>query len=304
MAFESKASGIAASVYIALYTIYISVAVYILSQVGFRTKYNALTIYGIFRFAGQLCAIVFAVLGYNHWQWLVAYLVFTAEGYFMLILTSFYLLGQAQHDTTGKSWIDPNKQERNEAKARAITSVQRFRATFSIAIIFHFILIPANVLIIYGGTQLAGLSIEQISDQSSKVRRSKIFRTAGQSVFLAQSIIAIGLALYCLIVEKLRHINIYTILFVAPFLTVRGIFGILSIYIQKMNYYDFSNYTADGLSSSFVTYEYVLATTMEFIVAVSYLANYFLRKKKYPQVHLTQKDNDEELKSLNDKQSA
>ena len=30
-----------------------------------------------------------------------------------------------------------------------------------------------------------------------------------------------------------------------PFLLVRGIFGIMSIYVDKMNYYKLSNYTAE-----------------------------------------------------------
>ncbi|KAK6205206.1 uncharacterized protein RJT21DRAFT_14024 [Scheffersomyces amazonensis] len=305
MAFKSHASGIAASVYLAIYSIFFAFTINIVFRVGWRSFYTALAVYGIFRFSGQLCAVVFSVLGYTYWQWLVAYLVFTAEGYFMLILISYFLIAQAQEESFGTSWIGPSKKDRKRNAELATTKLGKLKAKFPIAVIFHLLLIPANVLIIVGGSQLAGISIQDANNESSKVHTSKIMRTAGQSVFLFQTVAAIGFASYCYFVEKIRHINIYTIFAVAPFITIRGIFGILSIYIQKMNYYDFTNYTVEGLSSSFVTYEYVLATTMEFVTALGYIANYYIRanrkKGQLEKVHLMEEVNDTDEPTLEKK---
>ncbi|KAK6461047.1 hypothetical protein DFJ63DRAFT_343231 [Scheffersomyces coipomensis] len=82
------------------------------------------------------------------------------------------------------------------------------------------------------------------------------------------------------------------------------IFGILSIYVQRMNYYDFNNYTTSGLSSSFVTFEYVLATTMEFIVAVGYISNFYIKRRYYPELGVNnvavESSNDESIEKENE----
>lgn len=135
------------------------------------------------------------------------------------------------------------------------------------------IIIPANALIVSGGSILAGQKIDDIDH--NKVTTSRALRTTGQVIFLLQTGIAIGFAVYVYNVEGLRHSNIYSIFLVSPFILVRGIFGILSIYVNDMNYYDISNYTAEGFHTKFVVYEYVLATTMEFITGCIYISNYF-----------------------------
>ncbi|KAG7664077.1 uncharacterized protein J8A68_002401 [[Candida] subhashii] len=273
MAFISQNSGIAASVFLSLYVIYTAFAIKVVYEKGWKSIYTSLLIYGILRTAGQLCGVAFAALGYSHYQWLIAYLVFSAEGYFVLILTSFHLIAQAQIAVYGDSWIRPTRQKRKENIRNATTLREKVRARYPPALVFHLLLIPANSLIIVGGSILAGQ--DPLNPDQKKVTLSKALRTSGQVVFLTQTFIAIGLAVYVFVKERLRHSNIYSIFMVSPFILVRGIFGVLSIYIQKMNYFDMSNYTATGLSESFVAFEYVLATTMEFISACIYIGNYY-----------------------------
>ncbi|EGW32309.1 uncharacterized protein SPAPADRAFT_55793 [Spathaspora passalidarum NRRL Y-27907] len=278
MTFVDRNSGIAASIFLVLYVIYLSLTIKIVSEKGFRSIYTSLLVYGVFRVCGQMCGVVFSALGYEHWQWLIAYLVFSAEGYFVLVLCSFHLIANAQLYQFGQSWFRPSKEQKKQNLARATTIREKLRARFPLASVFHILLIPANALVISGGSTLAGQ--DPSNPDPNKIITAKALRTTGQVMFLSLTLIAILLAIYVYYKEGVRHCNIYSIFIVAPFITIRGIFGVISIFITKMNYYDMSNYTANGLSAQFVTYEYVLATTMEFITACVYVGNYFIDRQR------------------------
>lgn len=288
MAFLFQGSGIAASIYLALYVIYTAFTIRVVYEKGLRSIYTSLLIFGLFRVSGQLCGVAFAKLGYKHYQWLIAYLVFSAEGYFTLILTSFHLIAHAQFATTGKSWVRPTRDQQKINRTNARSWKQKLNARFPPATIFHLLLIPANAFIVSGGSLLAGQKVGDMDP--SKVNTSKALRTTGQVIFLLQTCVAIGLAVYVYFVEKLKHSNIYSIFLVSPFIVVRGIFGILSIYIKDMNYYDISNYTAEGFHTKFIIYEYVLATTMEFITGCIYISNYYFDSRTYKTVHSDEED--------------
>lgn len=270
MAFESNSSGAAASVFLALYTGYLALAINIVRQKGFRSIYTALLVFGIFRVTGQMCGVVFAVLGIEHYQWLIAYLVFTAEGYFSLILAAFYFIVQCQVKQTGKSWL-------HKSKAECSSKMERRK---SWSFIFHMVLIPANALVISGGSMLTGINVQDMDKEVDKVNTSKALRTTGQVLFFIQTLIVILLLIYIYVKEKVRCCTVYLLFAAAPFLFVRGLFGILSIYISKMNYYQLSNYELTGLTSLFVAYEYCLATTMEFMAASFMISNFYLEKRE------------------------
>lgn len=106
MAFEFVGEGVAASIFLALYLIYTLFTIGIVWHKGtLRTIYAGLLFFGMIRMGAQLCGIAFASLGYEHWQWLVAYLVLGAEGYFVLILTSFYMVSHAHIAAKNESWL-------------------------------------------------------------------------------------------------------------------------------------------------------------------------------------------------------
>ncbi|RCK59624.1 hypothetical protein Cantr_07645 [Candida viswanathii] len=273
MAFLFPDSGIAASIFLVLFVIYTSFAASIVYENGFKSIYTSLLLFGIFRVCGQFCGIAFAALGYDHYQWLVAYLVFSAEGHFTLILASFHLIANAQVAATGGSWVRPTPEQRREMKANAGTLWEKFNAYFPPSTVFHMLLIPANALIVSGGTIMLGQLPGNYNPQT--VAASEGLRTAGQVIFLSQTCVSIGLAFYVHFKEGIRHCNLYSVFLVSPFITVRGIFGVLSIYIVAMNHFDVVNYTTNGTHARFVVYEYVLSTTMEYITGCIYISNYY-----------------------------
>lgn len=265
--FEHTDSGIAGSVYLALYTIYSAFMIYVVYKKGFKTVYTVLLTFPIIRFGSQLCGVVFSKLGIEQLDWLIAYLVLGAEGYFVLILCAFKFVAQAQKAETGNSWV--------EDEGFDIPGLRFFTKSWSR--MFHMLLIPANSLVIAGGTMLTGVT--DLEKEHDKVQTSKGIRTAGQVTFLFMTFIVVVFSLKAYTNERVRnHFNI-TVLLCCPFLIVRGIFGVLSIYIEDMNYFQFSNYSADGVNHKLVVYEYVLSTTMEFVASCFLMSNFFLEKR-------------------------
>lgn len=314
MAFDSTEAGVAASIFLGLYTMYLLLAINVVRHEGFKFIYRILLMFGLFRVAGQLCGVAFAKLGVEHWKWLIAYLVFTAEGYFTLIVASFYFVVQCQVRQKGSSWLldhrdevemcegaseeresDENGSEERETYEKTSDDKENYRRrsdgetsvanwgkkprSVSWAAIFYMFLIPANAFIVAGGSLLTGATAEELEKETGNVNTSKALRTTGQVIFLLQTVTEILLLVYVYVKEKIRGRTIYLLFVASPFLLVRGIFGILSIYVDKMNYYKLSNYSAEGLTSSFVAYEYCLATTMEFVAACLLISNYYLDRE-------------------------
>jgi len=270
MAFEFEGEGIAASIFLALYVIYTLFTIGIIWHKGtLRTIYSGLLFFGLIRMGAQLCGIAFASLGYEHWQWLVAYLVLGAEGYFVLILTSFYMVSHAHIAARKESWL----------KSRLVdTSNWGFLKKLNIngMRIFYYLAIVANVLVIVGGTMLTGLDADEYDDNVSRINTSKGLRGTGQALFLIFTLVVAGLAAYTVIHDNIRSYLLTSVFMATPFLFVRGIYGLLSCFIQQMNYFSMANYTATGMSVHFVATEYVLATTMEFIAACIFMSTYYV----------------------------
>ena len=318
MGFESTSSGVAASIFLGLYTLYLLLAINVVRHEGFKFIYRILLMFGLFRVAGQLCGVAFSVLGVEHWQWLIAYLVFTAEGYFTLIVAAFYFIVQCQVKQTGSSWLLNHKDEvdiksgsdergsdENASDENANAEIVSYekasdekggyrkkgdeeasggkwkkrKSSVSWSAVFYMFLIPANAFIVGGGSLLTGANADELNKETGKVSTSKALRTTGQTIFLIQTVIVVLLLIYVYVKEKIRGRTMYLLFAASPFLLVRGIFGIMSIYVDKMNYYKLSNYTAEGLTSDFVAYEYCLATTMEFVAACLLISNYYLDRE-------------------------
>lgn len=265
MTFKQTDSGVAAAVFFALYSLYSVFMIYVLYKKGFKTVYTWLMVFPIIRFGSQLCGMIFAIVGVEHYNWLIAYLVLGAEGYFVLIMSAFTFIIHSQKHEYGHSWID---------EPRPYLRWVPFSKSFSG--LFHLLLIPANSLVIAGGTMLAG--VEDLNAVKGKVTASKAIRTTGQSIFLLMTLLVISLASNAFQKEKIQnHFNL-TVLFASPFLVVRGVFGILAIYIKDMDYFQFSNYDGSGTSHKLVTYEYVLSTTMEFVASLCLVSNFLLER--------------------------
>ncbi|CCE88576.1 Piso0_001345 [Millerozyma farinosa CBS 7064] len=269
MAFMQTGEGVAACIFLVLYTAYLVAAVYVVFKRGIKTLYTSLTVFGLFRVAAQLCGIAFSKLGIEHWQWLVAYLVFGAEGYFMLILTSFHYVGQSQKEAIGESKL-----------ARRLWPNAKGLGFITYRWLFHEWLVIANVLVIVGGTMLTSIDADKYDEYQDKVNRSKGLRGSGQAIFLIMTLIVGAMAVYAGTRDRIRTTTLYLVYASIPFLLVRGIYGVLSCFITKMNYFQISNYEKAGLSTYFVATEYCLATTMEFVAAVILLSKYYIHDKK------------------------
>lgn len=271
--FQSEDLGIAASIFLSIYAIFFALMCVVVFKRGIATVYTFLWVFSLLRLGGQFCGVVYAKLGPSHWKWLIAYLVLGAEGYFTLIFAAFRFTCKAQLNEFGYSWV---------LSLGPGIKLFLLKRTFTWRELFHLILIPANVFVIAGGSMLAGLTGDDLKNQS-KIHTSEGLRTTGQLLFVFMTLCAIFLNIYVYTKERVRNHITISVMCASPFLFVRGIFGVISIYVTAMNYFETSNYTNGGSSSRMVTiYEYVLSTTMEFIVACLLMSRVFFEHREMP----------------------
>jgi hypothetical protein len=287
MGFNDLSSGIATSIYLGLYVCLFAITSLVISKKGWKSTYTTIWVFCLLRTGAEVCGVAFSVVGFDNINLLIGYLVLGAEGYFALVLASFHFLCNAQEDKLGKSFLRPclTKEER-----KAMTFGERRRWQWrSPAHLYHYTLIPANAILIAGGTITAGVPASEFAT-SHIVHTGRIMRCVGQTVFLVLTVLQGGFAIYTYKVLKVRGAMIVAVLIVLPFLIVRGVYGILSAVLDDFNYYDFNNYTAAGLTPAFLVREYVMAVTMEFISACVLLGQYFISRneKRYdaPEVEM------------------
>lgn len=131
---------------------------------------------------------------------------------------------------------------------------------------------------------LTGVDYDDLQSQHGKILTSKVLRTVGQAIFLSLTFMLIALNIYVFTKERIRNHVTIAVMLAGPFLIVRGVFGVLSIYITKMNYFDLENYNDNGsLNHQLVIFEYVLSTTMEFVAALFLISKYYFDLKKKAQ---------------------
>lgn len=260
MSFKINDLGIAASIFLSLYVVYNISSTIILFKRGWKSVYTFLFIFGLIRIGGQISGVGYAAAGYYEWKWLIAYLIMSAEGYFTLVLSTLYFLVKEQVIVFGKSPL-----------TKPVVMRMSYRT------LFHYSLIPANVMIIVGGTMLTGLTPGE-KKYNDKLVTSKALRSVGQAIFLFNSLSVGALTLYNYFVKKLTTKTMIILIFIIPFITVRGIYGVLSIFIDEMSYFKIENYFDKDSSEKLTIYEYTLAMTMEFITAFSLLSIFWLKK--------------------------
>lgn len=272
MGFRVDDLGPAATVFLSLFVFYNFVSHYIVyKQRKFKLAYTLLCFYGLLRLGGQTSGVGYAIMGYIYYKWLIAYIVLTLEGYFMLVLTSFYMAVREDSIHHGSSVMEQGVFKKNG---------ERVAPTFknpSPKHILHYLLIGANALLVAGCAMLAGLTDEELASESSTVVTSEVIRTIGQATFLVTTVLITCFTVYLFHVKKVVTKTMYCLLAAAPFLWVRGIFGILAVYIDDMNYLVTANYANANLHQKLTIYEYVLSTTMEFIAAVILIGTYWIR---------------------------
>ncbi|ANZ74541.1 BA75_01656T0 [Komagataella pastoris] len=208
MGFKFQRQGIAASVFLALYTIYFEVAANIIWQKKtFNSFYSCLLAFGLIRLGSQVCGIAFATLGYEHLNWLIAHLVLGAVEYFLLILASFLVVSHAHKEAIGRSYL---------TKAWFLIPLGCFKLDVDGLLLIHIGGILANFLVISGASTLAGLTPEQYLFDTSTVDISNGLRITGQIILLAFNILAGLFALHSIIYLKIRSYFVFSVLLATP----------------------------------------------------------------------------------------
>lgn len=273
MAFVIDDLGPAAATFLGLFVIYNVLSNYILwHNHKLFSVYTLLWFYGILRIGGQISGLGFAIQGYEHYQWLIAYIVLTVEGYFMLVFNSFHMLIREQKHQFGYSplAIPFGSDPKSKPKTKGFGAITPKDA-------FHYLLIAANALLVAGSAMLSGMTAEELDLEANKVTTSKGLRATGQIIFLVLTIGVAGLTYYNYYYKKLHTRAMGCLIASFPFLLIRGIYGVLSIFIDDMNYLVITNYFSGAAHRKLTIYEYVLSTTMEFVAALILLNTYWIR---------------------------
>ncbi|KAJ7605937.1 hypothetical protein DFH06DRAFT_1384571, partial [Mycena polygramma] len=158
---------------------------------------------------------------------------------------------------SGVAWLEPRRGAGPRLTSRAYT--QRalaflFLGPFALLIhrdnimaAFHILLILANTAIITGGSFLANADFSQFNspDTQSKLRTSRIARTAGQSVFLACNTLLLVILLITARGDRRIdgrkggiHPTILLLLIAWIPLTVRGAFGVIQSADFELSYFN------------------------------------------------------------------
>ncbi|KAI0461617.1 hypothetical protein LJB42_000916 [Komagataella kurtzmanii] len=262
---------IAAIVFTILYGIFAIVSISILwKKRTIRTFYTGLFLFGLLRAAAQGCLIGFSAQEFIPRQWLIAYVVLKTEAYYLLILISLFLVCASYLEANGGSWskrgsFDPSK---------SLLGFKRFN--LNTVVLLYCLTVVANVLVVVGGTLLASVNANEYGNNLSRINSSKGLRATGQALFLMSTLAVLTLAACAIVLDNIRSYLLASVFLATPFLLVRGVYGLLSPFVQGANYASMANYASTGMSTSFIVTEYVLATTMEFISGCIFLSTYYV----------------------------
>ncbi|ANZ75679.1 BA75_03310T0 [Komagataella pastoris] len=262
---------IAAIVFTILYGIFAIVSISILwKKRTIRTFYTGLFLFGLLRAAAQGCLIGFSAQEFIPTQWLIAYVVLKTEAYYLLILISLYLVCASHLEANGGSW----SKRGSFNSSKSLLDCKRINSN-TIGLLYC-LTVVANVLVAVGGTLLASLNANEYDNKLSRIDTSKGLRATGQALFLISTLAVLALAACVVILDNIRSYLLASVFLATPFLLVRGLYGLISPFVQGVNYASMANYTSTGMSTSFIVTEYVLSTTMEFISGCIFLSTYYV----------------------------
>lgn len=232
------------------------VSSYIVSRLGWKNGYGYILFFSLIRLGGQACGIGFSIFGIQNFSWLIAYLVFTVEGYFILLMAIMLFICKEQAQVMGLSYLKK----------------QLWFKRDSFTVYFHLFLIPANSLLVVSGTLTQG-------DNPSDL--GKYLKGIGQILFLLQSLVLSGITIYDYRVNNVKTTRMKLLLTLIPFILIRGIFGVVSTFIEELSYLSDQIYTSTRAMMIWTLYEYLLSVTMEFLTAFCLVATYFSKERKY-----------------------
>ncbi|GAA6022927.1 hypothetical protein JCM10207_006867 [Rhodosporidiobolus poonsookiae] len=262
--------------FLGLYLAYFLVLLRLYSQkaIQWKSRFSFLLFHVTMRVTGMSLGIAFSVLDWTgedggpRKNVLIAYLVFSAEGYFSLILSAYRFLIAWQRARLGDSPLDPipsaglSRRERTRKHLRTPIS----RLTWG--------LITANALLIAGsGVMASSMSATDENDVHEKENTGKGLRVAGTAVFLV--IVQVFLVLCTRSYRQRGNRTLTLIAATWPFLTVRGVYSIISVVIPEYSYSSTKAYTASGFTSEFLVGEHVMGSCMEWLACGLLIATHY-----------------------------
>ena len=206
-----------------------------------------------------------------------------AEGYFTLVFCTYrFLIDWEYHNLTGQdSWLERRQPPGVPWYKRFNDSMDLFTPRLRPMTLIHWFLIVANVIIVVGGSQLAGASRStNTAEVNATLHTAKILRTVGQAIFLSIN----AFLLYCILdsIRKYKrenggriHPTLWILLGCWPLLFVRGIYGVLAGVLPAFSYVNLDNYSDARLKAGFVVSEYILSTTMEWTSCALLMLTFF-----------------------------
>lgn len=227
-----------------------------------------LLIYCIIRICGQICGMIYMLMASKPFGLLLAYIIMTAEGYFIIVWESLSFVIDWHKCNFGGSFMNYPLywKSLNPTKHRILALLRTSKH------LFHLLFITANTLLVISGTIV-------IKPNPSGEYIGMILRTAGSAIFLAGIIVIIGILIYTFYLCRTKYHypwkqlgTLFIISLAMPFLLVRGVFGVLQACDYEYTYSNEENYTADGFSTSFLIGEYVLSIAMELITCMLLLS--------------------------------
>jgi len=286
-----------ALLYLILYCVLFLILIYLYATraIALRSRYTVISFHILIRLASQATGLAFSLVGYANVNLLVAYFILGAEGYFTLVLCAYRFLvaWHYAHLESGDSWLEPKRPQGEPFFKRMLDGLLVIpgpgRKPRPMSLI-HNLLIVANALIISGGSILSGGNdtTATFGSDKDKVNTAKILRSVGQAMFLAINIFLLFVLLHTVRQSRREqrssrrsaalHPTLMLLLLAWPLLLVRGLYGLLYSFVNQFNYFYAGNYTDTGLTHSFIVYEYVLGTTMEWASCALLIATYWAEK--------------------------
>ncbi|KAK9895234.1 hypothetical protein P389DRAFT_90184 [Cystobasidium minutum MCA 4210] len=266
---------------------------YITGRYKWRSRWSLLFFHVTVRVASQALGVAFGILVFDNIDIFVAYLIMGAEGYFTLTIAAYLFLKSWQKHNWGDSWLASDKHcdGSSESGPRRILSAFLLKPLFMpwrykhhVLAPVHSLLIPANAIIMTGGSFLAGDAGEDPTDFDS---RAKIMRSVGSGIFLAVTLFYNACVVKTFITARREsksrtHPTLPILAIVGVLLIVRGLFGLLQSAVWSLSYVNPSNYTSHGFTSRFIALEYCLTVLPEFTsAALMNLTYWTARKDRY-----------------------
>jgi hypothetical protein len=243
--FQVQDLGIASSIFIGLYVIFMGVN-FLNGGFVFTRLMMFTQIHSALKIIGQIFGVVIAKNGFKP-SIVACYTVFNSLAIIPLIMAGYCFLFKS------------NGQIGPAEKINKIKNPRKYTLFLLLKIMVCVTTGAAVVCTVVGVAIIAKDNVLELDLNSSSYKSSKILRAIGQCFFLLQLLTTFIMTTYTISTNKNMDLtfSIITTFLISLVLVVRGIYGVMGCFIDKM-----SIYTS---TTSFVVYEYPMGVAMEYL---------------------------------------